>query len=288
SGGKISIHTFDAGATETKLTGLDKKYGQEYALVYFSVLAFRGKVSNASIEGASQTVNTRNMVSTGPFDELMKNPVIKAFVGSENFDVYSIKGFICLELLSGLTLYIIIYFLIQYAGAFSAETENKTFDLILSTPLSRRRLFLCRYLAWAVMSLILIAGWIIFIYCCVHAIGEDADVPLFDLARTMILFLPFILSVQGLCMLASVVTNQSRKAYGISFGIYYGMYFLRIVALLSERFNFVKYLTIFNYWDHNTIFIDGIVPWGNIILLTVLAVVLLIAGIAVFERKDLA
>ena len=36
-------------------------------------------------------------------------------------------------------------------------------------------------------------------------------------------------------------TNESRKAYGICFGIYFGMYFLRIVAILSERFNFLKY-----------------------------------------------
>ncbi len=68
--GKISLHTFDATTTQMSRTGLDGKYGEENALVYFGVLAFRGEVSHASIEGASQTVNTRNIVAEGALDEL--------------------------------------------------------------------------------------------------------------------------------------------------------------------------------------------------------------------------
>ena len=88
--GKISIHIFDAATTQTSLTGLDRKYGEANALVYFGVLAFRGKVSHARIDGASQTVNTRNMVAEGPFDKLLEHPLIKPFVGSQKLDVYSI------------------------------------------------------------------------------------------------------------------------------------------------------------------------------------------------------
>ncbi len=286
--GKITIHTFDAASTTTDLTGLDETYGKENALVYFGVLAFRGKASNASIEGASQSVNTRNLVAKGPFEKLMENPLIKAFVGSESVDIFSIKGFLCVELFSGLTLYIMIYFLIQYAGAFCCEMENKTIDVILSTPLSRRRLFISRYLSWVAMNLILIVSWIVFIYIGVRALGEEAEVSLADVARTMILFLPLILSVQGFCMLASVVTNESRKAYGISFGIYFGMHFLEMVGILSERLSFLKYLAVFHYWDYNVIFIDGIVPWGSIVLLTLVSIGLFIAGLVVFERRDLA
>lgn len=287
-GGKIFIHTFDATTTKTALTGLDEKYGQENALVYLGVLAFRGKVSNASIEGASQTVNTRNMVSEGPFDKLMDNPIIKSFVGNKNLDFYSIKGFLCFKLFSGLTSFIILYFLIQYAGAFSSEMEKKTIDIILSTPLSRRRLFVSRYLSWVAMNLIFIASWIIFTYIGVLALGEEANVSLGDIARTMLSLFPFMLSTQGFGMLASVLTNDSKKAYGISFGLYFGMYFLTLVATISQRFEFVKYLTVFHYWDYITIFIDGIVQWWHILLLTILSAGLLIAGLAVFERKDLA
>lgn len=287
SGGRIFIHTFDAATTETRLTGLDERYGSENPLVYFGVLAFRGKPSNATIEGASQTVNTRNMVAKDPFEQIMEHPLVKAFVGDKSVDVFSMKGFLTMELFTAFTIYVMIYFLIQYAGAFSSEMEQKTIDIILSTPLSRRRLFITRYLSWVAIDLILIVSWIMFIYIGVLAIGEDADAPLADIARTMILSLPFMLSVQGFCMLASVVTNDSRKAYGACFGIYFGMVVLRMVATLSQRLEFVKYLAIVRYWDYSTIFIDGIVPWGHIVLLTVVSIGLFIAGLAVFERKDL-
>ncbi len=88
-------------------------------------------------------------------------------------------------------------------------------------------------------------------------------------------------------MLASVVTNQLMKAYGISIGIYLGMGILEIVGTLSERFSFLKYASITNYWDYDVIFINGVVPWGNVILLSVVAILLFLVGLWVFERKDL-
>jgi ABC-2 type transport system permease protein len=290
---RISIHVFDATTTETNLTGLDEKYGKENALVYFGILAFRGKVSNASIHGVSQTVNTRDMVASGAYDKIMENPIVKTFVGDKVLDIYSVKGFLCIQLFRSLTMYVIIYFLVQYAGAFSSEVENKTIDTILSTPLSRRRFFASRYFSWVAMNLIMIVSWIVFIYIGVLALrsvfglGEMAYVPFSDITRTMILFLPFMLSMQGFCMLASVIANNSKKAYGISFGIYFGMYFLNILAQLGEKLDFVEYLTIFHYWNYNTIFIDGIIPWGDTVLLTILSTVLFTAGSVIFERKDL-
>ena len=286
--GKVSVRIFDAATTQTPVTGLSKRYGSEDALVYFGVLAFRGEPSNARVEGASQMVNTRDLVAKNPYHALMKHPLMKAFVGSDSVDVFSVKGFLCMELFSGLTLYIIIYFLIQYAGAFCCEMENKTIDVILSTPLSRRGLFVGRYLSWVAMDAILIVSWIALIHIGILAIGRSADVPLADVAGIMISYLPFLLAVQGFCMLISVLTNQSQKAYGVCFGVYFGMFVLRIVAMLSEKLNFLKYFAVTYYWDYNIIFLDRIVPWGSIAVLAILSVGLFMAGLIAFERKDLA
>lgn len=286
--GKVFLHTLDADTTEQRFTGLDQKYGEENAQVFFGVLAVKDKGSLVSIEAASQTVNTRNMVAKGPFDQILEHPLIKSFVGAEKLDVYSMKGFLCLELLNGLTLYIIIYFLIQYAGAFCCEVEGKTIDVILSTPLSRRGLFISRYLAWVVMDVVFIVSWIVLIYLGVLSVGRQADVPLIDIARTMTLFLPFLLAVQGFCMLASVLVNQSMKAYALSIGLYFGMGILEVLGTFSERFSILKYASITYYWDYDIIFIDGVVPWGHISVLVTVAVVLFLAGLWVIERKDLA
>lgn len=290
---RISIHTFDTAITEVSLNGLDEKYGKDKALVYLGVLSFQGEVSNANIRGASQTVNTRDMVTNKPYEKFMDNPIFKSFMGGQSIDVYSIKGFLSMELFSSLTLFLIAYFLIQYAGAFSSEMENNTIDIILSTPLSRRRFFASRYLSWVAMNLIMIVSWIVFIYVGIFALkaifdfNEAGDVPLIEIARPMLLFLPFMLSIQGFCMLASVLTRNSRKAYGISFGIYFGMYFINILVLVGQKLNFAKYLTIFHYWNYNAIFIDGIVSWGNTAALIIFSIIMFIMGLKLFERKDL-
>ncbi len=288
SGGRVSVRAFDATTTEANFTAPDEAPGKKSAPVYFCVVAFTGSVSNARIEGASGTVNTRQPVAKGAYDKLMKHPLMKAFIGDMGLDIYSLRGFMSMELFSSLTLFIIIYFLVQYAGAFASEMEKRTIDILLSTPLTRRRLFISRYLSWVAANLIVIVAWTLSMYVGVVSIGETADAPLADIARTTFLFLPFALTVQGFCMLTSVVTNDSKKAYGISFGIYYGMYFLRIVSILSERMSFVKYFTIFQYWDYNAVFVDGVVRWGGVALLSLASIGLFIAGLAVLERKDLA
>jgi len=285
--GGISVQTFDPNTTEVVLTGVDKKFGTEDAVVYFGVLAFTGDTSKADIVGTSQTVNTRDMKAEGAYDKLMENPIMKAFIG-DTVDIYSVKGFLYMELFGSFTMYIIIYFIIQYAGAFCSEMETKTIDILLSTPLRRRNLFISRYLSWIVLVLLFILSWILCIGIGVRMIDKADEVPLVDIARTMFYSLPFILSVQSLCMLTSVLINESRKAYGISLGIYFGMYFFEIIHGYSDKLDFLKYVTLLQYYDPGLVFIEGVIPWRDTLVLAIVAIVLFSAGLIVFERKDLA
>ena len=285
--GGFSIQTFDPNTTEVLLTNVDKIFGTEDAVVYFGVVAFTGDVRQADIVGTSQTVNTRDMVATGAYEKLMENPVMKAFVG-DNIDIYSVKGFLYIELIGSFTLYLIIYFIIQYTGAFCSEMETKTIDILLSTPLRRRNLFISRYLSWIMLDLLFIVSWILCIAAGVRMIDKADEVPLVDIIRTMFYFLPFILSVQSLCMLISVLTNESRKAYGISLSIYFGMYFFEIINGISAKLNFLKYFTLLHYCDPGLVFIEGVIPWGDTMVLAIVAIALFVVGFIVFENKDLA
>ena len=284
--GGFSLQILDSTTTKVDLTGVDKRFGNENTPVYFGVLAFTGDAAKADIVGTSQTVNTRDMKAEGAYDKLMENPIMKSFIG-DDIDIYSVKGFLYIELFGSLTMYIIIYFIIQYAGAFCSEMETKTIDILLSTPLLRRHLFISRYLSWIALGLLFIVSWIIFITIGVRIIGKAEEVPLLDIARTMFYFLPFILSVQSLSMFISVLTNESRKAYGLSLGIYFGMYVFEIIHGYSDNLDFLKYVTLLQYYDPGMVFIQGVIPWGSTLVLIVVAVVLFAVGLIVFERKDL-
>jgi len=53
------------------------------------------------------------------------------------------------------------------------------------------------------------------------------------------------------------------------------MYFLHILALLGKKLDFMKYLTVFHYWNYRSIFINGInISWGHIVLLIILSAIL--------------
>jgi len=49
----------------------------------------------------------------------------------------------------------------------------------------------------------------------------------------------------------------------------------------------MKTISLFNYWDYLSVIIDGLFKTVDFIGLTILAIVLLIIGIWVFEKKDI-
>jgi len=49
----------------------------------------------------------------------------------------------------------------------------------------------------------------------------------------------------------------------------------------------MKTISIFKYWDYSSVIIDGMFKAGDFVILIVLAIVLVVIGIWVFEKKDI-
>ncbi len=49
----------------------------------------------------------------------------------------------------------------------------------------------------------------------------------------------------------------------------------------------MKTISIFKYWDYFSVIIDDLFKTGDFLILTLLAIVLIIAAIRVFQKKDI-
>jgi hypothetical protein len=75
---------------------------------------------------------------------------------------------------------------------------------------------------------------------------------------------------------------------GLTVAFVFTEFFLYAFGGLSKRLEWMKTISIFNYWDYSSVIIDGFFKVGDFIVLTILAIALLIIGMWIFEKKDIS
>ena len=168
-------------------------------------------------------------------------------------------------------------------SALLKEEKERTAEFLLTHPVSRIRVVAEKLLS--VFAIIMILNLIVFICsaCSILIIGEDMDWKIMLLFH--IAYLLMQLEVAGICFGISAFLNKS--GIGIGIGIAAMMYFLNIVANISERAKSLKYITPFGYTEGADIINEQSLNAGYLIP----GMILMLVGIAVafwkYTKKDI-
>lgn len=246
---------------------LDKKDG-EVPQMYFAILA--------SVDGEEQYVGMISSVETKTLYEEMFG-----------LDTSGVEGLVILlwDLFWGLLMILFIGYLA--ASTVTRDFEERKMDVLLSTPMTRRDYlagkftFLILYLA----LMLIISGLALVI--SMEAIGELREGMATPLFMASVLAFPVGLLVIAVASLAGVYLQESRTAVGITFLFVLMMFGISLVGSMAEGLEYLNAYTALTYWDVEAILIDKVYSVGNFIGMTALAVVILIASILVFERRDI-
>jgi ABC transporter/ABC-2 family transporter protein len=98
----------------------------------------------------------------------------------------------------------------------------------------------------------------------------------------------FLLLALGLGAVISACTSVARTAGSAAIGVLVLGYLLNSLATLSDRLTWMTYLSPFHYADLSAILVQHQITWWYLVLLSGLGVAGVIAGLIVFERRDLA
>lgn len=168
----------------------------------------------------------------------------------------------------------------------AADNDRGFLDLPLSTPMPRVR-YLSISIAGQIVVLVVLA---VAMMVGVIAIGALVDAG-FDAGR-MLLVVPsavvFGCAIAGIATLLSVITLSRGIGGGLTAGLLIGMYLLNVVAQLAPDFDWVANLSLFHYFETTAIIHDGILPWADIALYSVIAVATWGLALLLFRRRDLA
>ncbi|HYI98204.1 MAG TPA: ABC transporter permease subunit [Thermoleophilaceae bacterium] len=176
-----------------------------------------------------------------------------------------------------------IFALRTVASAIDGAQERGHLDVLLSAPVSRRRLVAATFAAVAIeLAIILLASWAL---TCLGSLVAGADLDAGLAAAGYANVWPLAIFAAGIAMLVTGVSQHAGAVTGVAAGAIVAMYVLDLLGRLSDSIEPFRWLSAFRYYG--TAAVDGIDPLA-FAGLTAAGLLLAAIGALLFERRDLA
>ncbi len=169
--------------------------------------------------------------------------------------------------------------------ATAADVDRGWVEQPLATRLRRTSLALASIVDQAVALVVIAGATVVGVLVVGIAVGAPFDAGRFLLAVPSLF--AFGAAIAGVTMLLAVLSLSRGRAAGIVAGVLIAMYLLNVVVQIQPDFDALGYLGLFHYLQTTAIIADGTVPWGDLAVLS--AVALAGWGLAAwrFRTRDL-
>lgn len=224
---------------------------------------------------------------TTALDELIKTmppEILKVF----NMDIASLnsiqnwiltEGYLFITLIGG------IYFAILGSSLLLKEQDEGTINFLAVKPISRHKIVRTKVICGIIHVILfnLILGIIILIGCIIN---DDINYMKWILAMINPAFLH--LFIMMLSMNLSLLYKKVSKAIMGGIGISFGFYILSVLAGITDKIEFLKYMTPFFYTDSRSIIESSKLITGHAIIMLVASIVLIITLHLFYSKKELS
>ena len=198
-------------------------------------------------------------------------------------DLATFDAYFDAEMLSMIAPLAIAFFAIrQITKATVGAEEAGHLDVLLATPVPRRRLVAAAFTVAAVLSVAILAVVLVLTWASALIAGADPALP--GLVRGMANVWPLAVAFAGLATLVAGITRGGARVTAISVSVLGLMYVMDLAGKLADM-EWLRVPSAFRYYGSAVQ--DGIDP-AHFAGLVVAGVVLAAVGALLFERRDLA
>ncbi len=179
-----------------------------------------------------------------------------------------------------------IYAIYLGSKILSQEEQNKTAEFLLTRPLSRDQIILSKllvlYLNTLIINLLLYACGVI--SCGIISAWE---VSFEHLTIIHIYGLMICLFFGTLGFFITVIMKKAKLIMGAGIGIIMGSYVIDMILRVSDKAQFLLYLTPFNYMNVNVNFPGyGFEAWRVFVLLIAI-IIMIVLSLVFYRKKDI-
>jgi ABC-2 type transport system permease protein len=201
-------------------------------------------------------------------------------------DATTLAGFLHVELFSMILPALMVALVAGMASGFTAGEESRgTIDILLSYPISRRRMVLEKVLAVTLAAFAAAAS--VWILGLAGAAMSSTPLSPSDLAAALTMLVLLGLAFGAIALLVSAATGNRAASIGIAVGLMVLMYLVDAVANIVDGLGVIRPLSLFRYYMGNDPLRNGL-SLADAGVLAAVAAVFLVVSLVAFERRDLA
>ncbi len=197
-------------------------------------------------------------------------------------DMTQIENFLETQVTSYAPLVVVFFAIMTFASAIAGSEEAGALDITLGNPLPRWQLVLANWITVGVLLLLILL--VTSLLTWLAAVMVDVDLGLGITLKAFLNIFPIVFAFGSLALALSARLRSRGAVIGISFGVVFLMYLNDIVGKIETDLDDLRYVSAFRYYG--SVIMDGL-SWGNISILLSAAVLLLLAAIAIFDRRDI-
>lgn len=185
----------------------------------------------------------------------------KAF-GMETLNFGTLTGFYGVECGNILGIGGALFAALMGINALAREEKDGTAELLLTHPLSRTEIVTEKWIAALVQIVFLNAAVFLLSAGAIACIGEV--IPWKEVGMMHLAF--FLLQIEIFFLCFGISAFLWRGGTGIGLGLAVALYFVNIIANLSPKAEFLKFITPFGYTDGADIITKGALRTGKILI----------------------
>lgn len=196
------------------------------------------------------------------------------------FGYYAMEGFLMVTLFGS------IYAMLLSSGILSKEESDKTIEFLLSKPISRRQIVTSKLLSYLTNIIILNIVVSIVLYISFQVVKQsDFSMKTFMLVSIAPLLLHLTFSAIG--FLVSVFINKSKKITPISLGIVMVSFFLGMLSEITDKLEFLKYISPFKYFEVKNIIPSNEIELKYIVIMLGINIICISLAYIIYDKKDI-
>lgn len=219
-------------------------------------------------------------------DMLAKMGPAAKLLGASLGDASTLIGFLHIELFSMILPAGIVAFAAGMASGFTAGEESRgTIDVLLSYPVSRRRVVLEKWLA--VMIGCVVTAAVVWLFAVVGAAASSSALPADRLAEALVMLVLLGWAFAAIALAISAWTGNRGAAIGLTVALLVAMYLIDALSAIVDGLNTLRPLSLFRYYMGGDPLRFGI-NWSDAAVLAAVSLVLVVLAVVAFDRRDLA
>ncbi len=188
------------------------------------------------------------------------------------------EGFMMLTLVGG------VYFAMMGSNILLKEENDGTIEFLYSKPITRNKIIISKLLTGFT--------YILLFNICISTVillGLILSKDLNILQWFLISIIPIIIHLFffSISFLVSIFLTKTRKSTGLSLGLLFGFYLLNVLGAMSEKIEFLKYLSPFYYINARSIITDSKIEGLNCIIVLIASIIFVGLAFKLFNKKEL-